>query len=81
MGDDLIVYTRPGCGYCMRLERALTASGIAYVTVDVWDDHEASRFVRSVNNGHETVPTVVLGDEVLSNPHPDEVIARMTGGG
>lgn len=72
---QLVVFRRPGCGYCMRLERALDAADIAYRHRDIWEDDEAAAFVRSVNHGAETVPTVVLAGEVIVNPEPATLLA------
>jgi glutaredoxin-like protein len=75
----LIVYWRPGCGSCMRLERALDRAGIEYEQHDIWREPEAAEFVRTHNNGNETVPTVVLDGTVYSNPDPVFVLERMLG--
>lgn len=68
MGERLIVYRRDRCGFCWRLERRLREAGVDYDRRDIWADPAAAAFVRSVNDGAETVPTVVLGDRVLVNP-------------
>ena len=73
--DGLVVYRRDHCGYCRSLERALRAAGVDYDRRDIYADPEAAEFVRSVNNGNETVPTVVLGNgEVRTNPKPKELL-------
>ena len=74
---DVIVYWRPGCGFCMRLDRSLTEAGVSYDRRNIWEDEEAATFVRSVNRGNETVPTVVIAGEALTNPLPAEVLARL----
>jgi mycoredoxin len=67
-----VVYWRPMCGFCMRLFGALEQAGVEVELRNIWDDPEAAAFVRSVNNGAETVPTVVLPDgQVLTNPAPE----------
>jgi mycoredoxin len=62
------LYTRPGCPWSIRLERRLRRAGVAYDRIDIWSDDDAAAFVRSVARGHETVPTLVVGDQVLVNP-------------
>ena len=74
MGERLIVYRRDKCGFCWALERRLRAAGVDYESRDIWADPDAAAFVRSVNGGAETVPTVVLGDTVRVNPKPAEVL-------
>lgn len=70
----LTVYLRPGCGYCRRLRRALEREGVDYQTVDIWQEPDARAFVRSVAEGNETVPTVRLGDHVMVNPEPVDLL-------
>lgn len=68
----VVVYARPGCSFCLRL-RLYLLGGPQPVWVDIWDDPEAAAFVRSVNDGDETVPTVVVADEATTNPPPGQV--------
>jgi mycoredoxin len=75
---DVVVFWRPGCGFCMQLERTLGNSGVQYVRRNIWEDEEAAAFVRSVNNGNETVPTVVIGSEVYTNPPAAAVLAKLS---
>ena len=69
MNKTVTVYWRPGCGFCARLFRDIENAGIAHSRVNIWDKPEAAEFVRSVARGHETVPTVTVGDEALVNPN------------
>lgn len=69
----VVVYARPGCTWCLRLRLALLGQRPQPVWVDVWDDPDASAFVRSVNDGDETVPTVVIDGEPATNPPPGRV--------
>lgn len=78
MTAKLTVYRRDYCGYCTRLERELAKAEVPYERRDIYQDPEAAAFVRSVNNGDETVPTVVLGDDdVRVNPDPAELLRDM----
>lgn len=76
--SGMTVYWRPGCGFCMRLDRVLAAAEVVYERRNIWEDDDAASFVRSVNRGSETVPTVVIDGEVLTNPEPAEVLARLS---
>lgn len=70
----ITVYWRRGCGACSALLRQLDRLGVPIETVDVWENPAASARVRQVAGGHETVPTVFVGDAPLVNPTPDEVM-------
>ncbi|MGB7449113.1 MAG: glutaredoxin domain-containing protein [Ornithinimicrobium sp.] len=75
----VVVYWRPGCSYCARLRRSLGARAEKAIWVNIWQDAEASEFVRQHNAGNETVPTVVIDGEIVTNPEPDAVFARLGG--
>lgn len=45
----------------------------APIWVDIWADPKAAAFVRSINDGNETVPTVVMGERIETNPPPSVV--------
>ena len=69
------VFWRPGCFFCHRLLGDLDEIGITPVLRNIWEDPEAAAFVRSVARGHETVPTVTVGETVLVNPRARDVVA------
>lgn len=70
-------YWRPGCGFCARLEHALTKADIPLDRHNIWDDPSAAAAVRSIARGNETVPTVVIGPVGMVNPTANEVIDAM----
>ena len=69
------VYWRPGCAFCSSLKRQLDKLGLERVEHNIWDDDEAAATVRHFADGHETVPTVVIGDVGLVNPRAKDVLA------
>lgn len=76
-GPGVIVYTRPGCPFSMKLRTKLRLAGVAFESVDIWVDDEARALVRQVNDGNETVPTVRIGETFLTNPSLREVRALL----
>lgn len=74
----VVIYWRPGCQYCMRLKSSLGKAGDQALWVNIWQDDEAATFVRSVNDGDETVPTVVIDGQAHTNPDPAMVRERLT---
>ena len=68
--SNVTVYWRPGCGFCMRLERTLKAAGMEYERRNIWRDRAAAEFVKAHNDGDETVPTVTIDGVTYSNPDP-----------
>ena len=78
MNQPLTMYTTPWCGYCKRLKRQLAADDIEVTEVDIEQDHGAADYVMSVNNGFQTVPTVVFPDgSALTNPSAAAVKDRL----
>ncbi|WP_024800061.1 glutaredoxin domain-containing protein [Nocardia sp. BMG51109] len=76
---ELTVYRRRGCPYCSRMRRVLNRHGIVHREVDIWNDPRAAEFVRSVADGNETVPTVMLRTATEQrqwvNPNPKWLMA------
>lgn len=68
------VYWRPGCMFCSSLLHGLERTGLAFDRVDIWEDEDGAAFVRSVADGNETVPTVLVGDLALVNPSTRDVL-------
>ena len=78
---EVVVYTRPGCPYCLLLRARLRRAGLAFREVNIWEDPDAAAFVRSVAGGNETVPTVVVGHVRMVNPSARRVRAAATRAG
>ena len=72
------MYTTTWCGYCYRLKAALKSVKISYAEVDIERDPAAAEFVRTVNGGNQTVPTVKFADgSALTNPTAAQIVAKL----
>lgn len=72
------MYTTTWCGYCYRLKSQLTRAGVAYDEVDIERQPAAADLVASVNDGNQTVPTLVFSDgTALTNPSATQVRERL----
>jgi mycoredoxin len=72
------MYTTPWCGYCHRLKSQLDREGIDYAVVDIEQEPGAAQLVESVNNGNQTVPTLVYCDgTAMTNPSLAQVKAKI----
>ncbi|MFE9765943.1 glutaredoxin domain-containing protein [Streptomyces sp. NPDC005808] len=65
-----VVFWRPGCTYCLRLRIRLGRNARQLHWVDIWRDPAGAAAVRAVNDGNETVPTVVVAGRPHTNPDP-----------
>ena len=78
MPEAIEFYWRPGCGFCMSLERSLDRLDIPLDKRNIWEEPAHAATVRSIANGNETVPTVVVGDATLVNPSAGQVLQAMS---
>jgi mycoredoxin len=72
--EDVVIYWRPDCVYCLDLLLRLKFTRLRYQKVDIREDAAARAFVRSVADGCETAPTVVVAGQALVNPSKRELI-------
>ncbi len=76
--SSFTMYSTPWCGYCHRLKSQLDREGIAFDVVDIEQHPEAAELVESVNNGNQTVPTLVYSDGTAqTNPSLAQVKAKL----
>jgi mycoredoxin len=72
------MYSTPWCGYCHRLRSQLDREGISYEVVDIEQVPDAASLVERVNNGNQTVPTLVYADgSAQTNPSVAQVKAKL----
>ena len=73
------MYSTPWCGYCRRLKTQLDSAGIAYTEIDIEAHPDAAALVEKINDGNQTVPTVVFPDgTAATNPSLVQVRARLS---
>ena len=74
----ITMYSTSWCGYCRRLKTQLDSAGIGYTEVNIEEQPDAASYVESVNDGNQTVPTVVFPDgSALTNPSLAQVKERL----
>ncbi|MFL6107075.1 MAG: mycoredoxin [Marmoricola sp.] len=72
------MYSTPWCGYCHRLKGQLEREGIEFTVVDIEQEPAAADLVMKVNNGNQTVPTLVYADGTAqTNPSVIQVKAKL----
>ena len=78
VNQTFTMYTTPWCGYCHRLKSQLDREGIGYEIVDIEQHPDAAMVVEQVNNGNQTVPTLVFDDgSALTNPSLAQIKAKL----
>ncbi|MFJ8694862.1 mycoredoxin [Streptomyces roseolilacinus] len=79
MQGTVTMYSTTWCGYCRRLKSQMDREGIAYTEINIEQDPDSAAFVEKVNNGNQTVPTVLVTpngggeDVVMTNPSLKQV--------
>ncbi|WP_370250425.1 mycoredoxin [Nocardioides sp.] len=72
------MYSTPWCGYCHRLKSQLDREGIVFEIVDIEQEPAAAQIVEKVNNGNQTVPTLVYSDgTAMTNPSLAQVKEKL----
>ena len=78
--ETIVMFWRPGCGFCAALERQLVSAELTFDKRNIWDSTDDAAFVRSVANGNEIVPTVVVNGTAMVNPSLTDIQAAMITG-
>jgi mycoredoxin len=77
-GAAVTMYSTQWCGYCFRLRKQLDREGIEYEVIDIERNEDAAVTVMQVNNGNQTVPTMIYRDGTAqTNPSIKDVKAKL----
>ena len=60
--SQIILYGVAWCGDCKRARRVFAEKAVTFVDVDIDQDQQAEAFVKQVNRGNRSVPTIVFPD-------------------
>lgn len=78
MQDAIIVYGHPTCPNLGPVKGLLTQSKVKFEYIDIHQDGAAASLVRAINNGYESVPTLVFPDgSTLTEPTVAELQAKL----
>jgi mycoredoxin len=78
--EQIVVYGTSWCPDCRRATRVLDQSGTQYTYINIEHDAQAAAYVVQVNNGFQSVPTIVFPDgAVLVEPSNTELQRKLVG--
>jgi len=61
----IIIYTRPGCGYCTLAKQLLGTKGKEFTEYNIWSKDEYMNDMRKRTGGANTVPQIFInGDHI-----------------
>ena len=73
------LYSTTWCGDCWDAKQVLQQARVQFTEIDIDEDFEAAEFVRSVNRGMKSVPTIVFADgSMLTEPTYAELKLKLS---
>lgn len=76
--SKVILYGVSWCGDCRRARRVFAQVGTPYEDIDVDADSQAEAFVKEINHGSRSVPTIVFPDgSILVEPGDDQLTSKL----
>ena len=75
---QIVMYATEYCSDCLRAKKFFEANNIPHLRVGLEGNEEATEFVTQVNNGYQSVPTIVFPDgSILVEPSWEELRAKI----
>jgi len=76
--DQIVLYGVIWCPDCVRAKRFFAKNKIEYLEINIDKDSKAADFVKEVNGGNRSVPTIIFPDgAVLVEPSNQALIAKI----
>jgi glutaredoxin 3 len=70
---DVVIYTRPFCGYCARAISLLNQKGVAFTEIEAGMDSDKRAEMAQLSGGRTTFPQIFIGGEHIGGC--DEMLA------
>jgi mycoredoxin len=58
----IVFYNKSWCPDCRRAQKILSEQSIHFLDIDITKDAKAKDFVKQLNQGNESVPTIIFPD-------------------
>jgi mycoredoxin len=76
--QEITMYGTPWCGDCRRAKKVFEQTQTAYTYIDIEQNDTARLYVEQVNNGNQSVPTIIFPDgSVLVEPSSAVLAAKI----
>ncbi len=77
--EQIVMYTTTYCGDCHLARSFFRQKDVNYLEIDVEGDLQATAFVRELNHGYVSVPTIIFPDgSMLVEPSVQELNAKFS---
>jgi len=73
---QIIFYGVSWCGDCRRARQVFAEKSVEFVDIDIDQDEKASEFVKQLNRGYKSVPTIVFPDGTTLTEPDGETLSR-----
>ncbi|MDF2578146.1 MAG: grxC [Chlamydiales bacterium] len=60
--QQIVIYVKPTCPYCIKAKQLLAQKGIGYIEVDITQEPNRRAEMIERANGRTTVPQIFIGD-------------------
>lgn len=78
MPEKILVYGHPGCPAVPPVTAMLTQAKVAFDYINIRQQPQAAAQVRAINNGNESVPTLLFPDgSTLTEPSASELKRKL----
>ncbi len=68
------MYSTTWCGDCKRSKSFLNSHGVLYTEINIEEDEKAMAYVQKINDGMNSVPTIVFSDgSILTEPTNEDL--------
>ena len=75
---NITVYGTEWCSDCQRSKKLLDDNNIPYTWIDISNQTEYRDYVKNLNNGYESVPTIVFEDgSILVEPSDKDLSIKL----
>ena len=76
---QIVMYATEYCSDCLRAKKFFETNNIPHLRVGLEGNMEATEFVRKINHGYQSVPTIVFPDgSILVEPNWEELRAKFS---
>ncbi len=76
--NQIVLYGVTWCSDCVRARRVFEKNDVEYIDIDIDKDPQGATFVKEINKGSRSVPTIVFPDgAILVEPSNKELNAKL----
>lgn len=72
----VVMYTTAWCPDCWRAKQVMNSMQVKYQEIDITNDEEATELVIRLNNGNQSVPTLVFADGTVMTEPPTHLLMQ-----